>query len=138
MVATPKAGVPCSGYEVESGRMKLILGLSLLLLVGCLGSYNRPIQPISFGGEVPYPEAARLQKIEGFVIVRYDVTVEGIVHNVRVAEAVPPGVFDEAAIATVRGWKYKAPILDGVPQPVRDMESRVAFELGNTEQYDDL
>ena len=117
--------------------MKIISWLSLALLAGCLGSYNRPIQLISFAGP-SYPEAARLQKIEGFVIVRYDVTVDGIVHNVRVAISEPPGIFDDAALATIRTWKYKAPILDGESQPVRNMESRIIFELGNTERYDDF
>ncbi len=114
----------------------LVFGF-LLLLAGCLGTYNRPIQLISFDGP-EYPESARLEKVEGFVVVRYDVTVGGVVHNVRVADADPPGIFDEAALAAVGGWRYKAPILDGEPQPVHDIESRVEFELGNTDRYDDF
>ncbi|MCZ6642764.1 MAG: energy transducer TonB [Gammaproteobacteria bacterium] len=117
--------------------MKAGCWILLFLLAGCLGSYNRPIQLISFSGP-SYPETARQQKVEGFVIVRYDVTVSGVVHNVRVVSAEPPGIFDEAALATIRSWKYKAPILDGEPQPVTNMESRVEFQLGNSEQYDDF
>ncbi len=117
--------------------MKIIRWLSLLLLAGCLGSYNRPIQLISFDGP-RYPETAQLQKVEGFVVLRYDVTVEGVVHNVRVASSEPPGVFDEAALATIRTWKYRAPILDGESQPVRNLESRITFELGDTKKYDDF
>ena len=114
-----------------------LLWLSVFLLAGCLGTYNRPIQLIAFEGP-SYPETARAQKIEGFVVLRYDVTVDGVVHNVRVAESEPPGIFDDSALKTVRGWRYKAPILDGVSQPVRNMESRVVFELGNADQYDDF
>ncbi len=117
--------------------MKVGRWILLLLLAGCLGSYNRPIQLISFSGP-SYPEAARQRKVEGFVIVRYDVTVDGVVQNVRVVAAEPAGIFDEAALATLRTWRYKAPILDGEPRPVRNMESRVVFELGNSEQYDDF
>ena len=118
-------------------KLRHFLWISLCLLAGCLGTYNRPIQLVSFEGP-SYPEAARTQKIEGFVVVRYDVTVDGVVHNLRVAESVPPGIFDEAALATVGGWRYKAPILDGISQAVRNMESRVAFELGNPDQYDEF
>ena len=146
MVAIPEAAVPCSRYRaLGECRIYLtgtiaavkILGCALLLLLaGCLGSYNRPIQLISCVGP-SYPETARLQKVEGIVIVRYDVTVEGVVHNVRVASAEPPGVFDDAALAAVSRWRYNAPILDGERQAVRNMESRVSFVLGNTEQYDE-
>ncbi|MCZ6618013.1 MAG: energy transducer TonB [Gammaproteobacteria bacterium] len=147
MVAIPKAAVPCSRHGVSLGECRIYLARNnaavkilgwplLLLLAGCLGSYNRPIQLVSFVGP-SYPETARLQKVEGTVIVRYDVTVEGVVHNVRVASAEPPGVFDDAALAAVRRWRYNAPILDGERQPVRNMESRVTFVLGNTEQYDE-
>ena len=53
-----------------------------------------------------YPESARVQRLEGFVTLAYDVTASGNVDNVRVINSEPAGVFDNAAIAAVRDWQF--------------------------------
>jgi protein TonB len=54
-----------------------------------------------------YPAGARAQKIQGRVVVAYTVTPSGSVSNARVVSASPPGVFNAAALAAVRQWRFK-------------------------------
>ena len=77
----------------------------------------------------------REQKIEGYVKVAYDVNADGTVSNARVVEAVPPGVFDEAALAAVRTWRFKPAVDHGKVVPAKDRISRVKFRLGESEDY---
>jgi TonB family protein len=116
-------------------RFNLLLVSSVLLLAGCMGSHNRPLQLISGAGPT-YPSQAQTDRIEGEVVVRYDVTREGRVVNARIDSAQPPGVFDEAALATVRSWKYNPQIRDGEPQAVQNILSTVRFRLSGSDQYD--
>jgi protein TonB len=110
------------------------LVLCALALAGCVTSRDLPLRFVS--GEGPeYPPAARAQSLEGYVIVRYDVTAEGAVENVRVVGAEPTGVFDAAAVAAVSAWRFAAPTRDGVPQAASNRESRVEFRLGQTDAY---
>lgn len=106
----------------------------ILLLAGCATS-NVPLRFLS--GEGPaYPESARAAGIEGHVIVGYDVTVDGTVENVRVIESDPPGVFDDAALAAVRAWRFAAPIIGGEPRSAPARTSRVEFKLGTGDEYE--
>ena len=106
--------------------------LAALLLASCLGGYNRPMQLVHDIGP-KYPPAAKADRIEGEVVVRYDITIDGIVHNVSVVDADPPGVFDQAATSAVQQWRYRAPILDGVPIAVTGVVSTLKFRLGDGE-----
>lgn len=120
-------------------RRKLRL-LMLLMLVAvtsaCMGSHNRPLQLLSGAGPT-YPAAARANGVEGEVVVRYGVSVEGQVVNARIESAQPPGVFDQAALATVRSWKYNPQLRDGQPVAVDNILSTIRFRLGNSDRYDD-
>jgi len=108
---------------------------SLLLWVGCAGSGSRPFQLVAAAGPT-YPEEARSAGVEGKVVVRYDISTEGAVINARVASAEPPGVFDAAALATVRAWKYHPQMVKGVPQVVHNVVSTVVFRLDDNDAYD--
>lgn len=108
---------------------------ALLLVIGC-ASGNRPLQLLSGAGAV-YPPQARAQGIEGHVVVRYDVDVEGRVRNVRVVSASPPDVFDEAAVQAVSRWRFRALERGGEPQPVNGLESRLEFTVEGGENYRD-
>ena len=109
--------------------------LAALLLASCLGGYNRPMQLIHDTGP-KYPAAAKADRIEGEVVVKYDITVDGIVHNISVVEADPPGVFDQAATNAVQHWRYRAPILNGVPLAVTGVVSTLRFRLSDGEYAD--
>ena len=115
---------------------KLIVLGAAVLLAGCLGPNNRPLQLVSGSGPV-YPAAARAQGIEGYVVVEYDVTEAGTVANSRVLEADPAGIFDAAALAAVSSWVFKPELIDGQPQERRRLQSTVSFKLGSGSEYSD-
>jgi TonB family protein len=49
---------------------------------------------------VRYPEAARQNNQEGWVVLRYDL-VDSEVNNIKVFDASPKGIFEESAILTL-------------------------------------
>lgn len=114
-------------------RISLAAPLLLLLLAACAAA-PRPLQFVS-GPDPVYPAAAKAAGIEGRVTVRYDVTVQGTVVNPRVIEAVPAGVFEEAALTTVAQWRFRPPVVDGRPASLSDRVSTLRFELGETDDY---
>ncbi len=53
-----------------------------------------------------YPERALLRGIEGSVRLSYYVDEDGRVRDVRVEQSSPPSVFDAAAMAALRKWRF--------------------------------
>ena len=105
-----------------------------LWISGCATS-DRPLQLISGAGPI-YPAAARAEGVEGYAIVQYDVDVQGRVINARVVEGEPAGVFDEAALTTVKSWKFNPAVREGQPVVSLARRSTVTFQLGDTSRYD--
>ncbi len=117
--------------------MKTAVGLCLLvLLMSCVALEDRPMQLKSGSGPI-YPSAAKAEGVEGAVVVRYGVSVDGRVINARIDSAQPSGVFDEAALKAVRSWRYNPAIRDGSPVAVENILSTVRFELGDGGEYDE-
>lgn len=112
----------------------LLLPALLSALVACQSNQNRPLQLLSGAGP-SYPNAAKEQGIEGEVTVRYAVGVNGSVRDAVVIDAQPPGVFEEAALAAVRSWRYAAPIHNGEVSAVPEVVSVVRFRLNQTPDY---
>ena len=106
----------------------------MIVLSGC-AAQNRPLQLLAGAGPI-YPAAARADGVEGSVTIRYDVTADGVVTNARVVASVPPGVFDEAALAAVRSWRFNAPVVAGERQPAANRESTLDFRLGGGAAYE--
>jgi protein TonB len=65
-----------------------------------------------------YPERALAQRIAGSVTIEFMVTAKGETTDVRVVSAEPAGMFDRAAMAAVKRWRYEPLVIDGVPQEV--------------------
>lgn len=72
-----------------------------------------------------YPPEAQRRGLEGYVDVQFTVDPYGSVQNVSVQSAEPANVFDEAAVAAVRRWRYPA---DESREP-QTVSTRVRFEL---------
>lgn len=53
-----------------------------------------------------YPRAALLAGIEGVVTLEFAISESGAVRDPHVVEAVPAGVFDEAALKAIAKWRY--------------------------------
>ena len=112
-----------------SCRRLVVRLLGLALVAGCV-SGPRPLQLLA-GADPAYPAAARSAGIEGQVSVSYDVTPAGRVMNVVVVAAEPSGVFEEAALAAVRSWRFRPATERGVPSVVPRQVSVLRFRLGD-------
>lgn len=75
-----------------------------------------------------YPQSALDRRIAGTVSLAFTVDVNGEPRDIHVVEATPPGVFDKAALAAVRHWRYAPTLINGAPVevPVRTL---MRFEL---------
>ena len=80
------------------------------------------VQPI-------YPRRAQSRGIEGYVIVEFTVTKSGTTRDIRIVEAVPPGIFDKASTAAAAKFKYKPRVVDGQPIEVPGVQNKITFEL---------
>ncbi|TDJ36459.1 MAG: energy transducer TonB [Gammaproteobacteria bacterium] len=117
--------------------MKRIAWILVLLLTGCAAGPTRP--PLFMAGDGPvYPSEAKAQGVEGYVEVRYAVTVDGVVDALEVVDAQPEGVFEEAALNAVRAWRYKPMVIKGEIQRAENVRSTLRFEIGEPERYEDL
>ena len=78
------------------------------------GVLQRDLEAVATPDPV-YPPAAFRQGVVGWVEVEYTVNERGATADVAVVAAEPRGVFDEAAVAAVAGWKYRPRIVNGRP-----------------------
>lgn len=75
-----------------------------------------------------YPVRAKAQGITGYVVLSLLIGPTGQVEQVRVLEAHPAGVFEEAAITGVQGWRFEPASYKG--QNVRVWaRQRIRFDL---------
>ena len=110
-----------------------LLLATTVLLCGC--AHNRPVQLITGSGPV-YPAQAKAAGIEGDVTVRYNIAKDGRVINARVDNSQPEGVFDKAALAAVRSWRYNPKLIDGEAQQTNNVLSTIRFRLDDKDAYD--
>ena len=107
-----------------------------LALAGCASGY-RPPQFVG-GADLIYPATAVAAGVEGRVVIRYDVTEEGRVANATVQQAEPPGVFEAAALAAVRSWRFKPAARGREVVAARNRVSEVTFRVSDDGKYDHL
>lgn len=74
-----------------------------------------------------YPVVAMRRKIEGRVTVQFTIQPDGSVGSPSVVSADPPGVFEQAALAAARGWRFEP--MGRAVGSVRE----VRFRLGESE-----
>ena len=82
------------------------------------------------GANPVYPEAAKRDGIEGEVTLVYTVTRTGEVTDLEILESSPPGIFDDAALAAVRTWRYRPVMAGGEPVAQETVGSTLTFRLG--------
>jgi TonB family protein len=58
--------------------------------------------------EPKYPLKAAKEKVEGSVLLKFDVKGDGNVTNVEVVNGKPAYVFDKTALTALKQWRYKA------------------------------
>lgn len=66
-----------------------------------------------------YPHAALIDGVEGKVVIEFGIAPDGSLRNVRAVQSAPAGVFDQAAVRAMQGWRYPAPTASGTQQRYR-------------------
>jgi len=113
----PLIGVIGSVRSSSSGaagvsRVRVSQGVSQGLLI-------KQVQP-------EYPEAARLGRIEGTVVLQTTIDANGNVEDATLISGPPP--LAPAAIVAVKQWKYKPYTLNGQPVKI-ETQTSVVFQL---------
>lgn len=92
------------------------------------GSANMEVVPLV---RVPpmYPKRALRMKKEGFVTMRFTIDAQGLVLDIAVIEAEPPGMFEDAAMNALKKWKFKPKIVNG-KAVIQQGEQTINFTLG--------
>lgn len=103
------------------------LGTDGASLVGEKTSVDRPPRVVS-RPPLDYPPEARSRGIKGFVVVRLRVGVSGQVDEALIAESEPKGFFDEAALRSVRQWKFEPGVQKGQTSALWILQ-RIRFEM---------
>ena len=78
-----------------------------------------------------YPAAAEAKNLEGWADVRFDVTTNGQVVNVIVI-ASSHRIFESVAIKAAQRFRFRAPVVDGVPQMATGIEYRFRFDMNES------
>jgi protein TonB len=75
-----------------------------------------------------YPTSMSTRGIEGWVTVQFDVLPDGTVGNVTVLKSSNRS-FERSAIQAAGRFRFKAQVVDGVPQTTTGVQYRFRFEL---------
>jgi protein TonB len=75
---------------------------------------------------VVYPDIAKQARVQGIVILECTISPAGDVVKAEVLRSIP--LLDQAAIDSVKQWRYTPTLLNGVPVPVI-MTVTVSFKL---------
>ncbi len=123
----PKLQTGLSGVDVGGAMGGLDLGLdsdelvaqgaAAKNLVMTEGSVDRPPRPVQRVAP-RYPPRARARGVQGKIVLSLLVGASGQVERVKVLEAQPAGVFDEAAQDAVRQWRFVPAEYQGRPVKV--------------------
>jgi periplasmic protein TonB len=133
--AAPREAPSSLSAEVERPRLLVVIRESgppqvsggrptAALAAPPLPPKQEPTAPLRPGGDIKepkrlegpqpvYPAIARAARMEGMVILEATIGKDGLVKDVRVIRSA--AVFDEAALAAVRQWRYTVPMLNGQP-----------------------
>ena len=75
-----------------------------------------------------YPAKPLSRGLEGWVLVEFDVGPNGLVANAFVVES-SNGAFEQSALNAIRKFRFKARVVDGVPQRSTGLQNLFRFEL---------
>lgn len=78
--------------------------------------------------EPVYPQRAANQRIEGTVVVSFDVGADGLVSDPVIVSSSHP-VFNNAALSAVAKFRYQPRVIDGTPVSTSGVQTLFRFEL---------
>jgi periplasmic protein TonB len=89
--------------------------------------YDAPLVTV-MAVEPDYPMRASEEGLEGFVTVRFDVQANGEATNFRIVAASHP-LFERSAVKAMSRFRFRARVVDGVPQPSYGLERRFVYRM---------
>ena len=84
--------------------------------------------PIS-RGQPEYPRRALDMRLDGYVVVTFDVNSEGRVENINIIEANPNNIFNRSVITAMKKWKYQ-------PRPAKNLEIKIIFKHNESTRFE--
>ncbi len=124
-VAIDFGGVSGGALAVRGGDLLGTIDTRAALTEGAL---DEPPRVRSRGGTQEYPARARREGIEGYVLLSILVRGDGTVGDVKVLDASPRGVFEQAARDYVRGFSFQPGVYQGAAADAW-VKQRVVFKL---------
>lgn len=88
---------------------------------------DRPARVVS-RPPLDYPAEAKSRGVQGHVVLRINIGANGSVESVQVAESNPPGFFDEAALRSVRQWRFEPAVIKG-QVALSSITQKIRFEM---------
>jgi protein TonB len=79
--------------------------------------------------EPVYPRKALQRKIQGYVVLTFDIDKRGQPQNIKVIEAQPARIFNREANKALRNWKYQPKIINGETQEQLGQKVKLEFKL---------
>lgn len=77
-----------------------------------------------------YPVRASERGLEGYVDIRFDVTVIGTVENVEVVRSTNT-IFEKSAVDAALRFRYRPRVVDGVPLGTQGLMNRFVYRMDN-------
>jgi protein TonB len=77
-----------------------------------------------------YPTRALRKKLEGSVLVEFIVSRAGnvLAESLKVIESIPKGTFDRAVLRSLKRWRFKVKLVDGLAVEYKARQ-RLEFKL---------
>ncbi len=128
----PNVSLELPGLPVRSSKASLLSPAK----AAPVGGGNKPAAapkvdrlPAKISGPLPrYPQWARRDRLEAMVTLRFIVTAEGTVEDVKISEIEGDERFGEEAIRAVGQWRFSPAIRAGKPVPCWCFQ-RINFEF---------
>jgi TonB family protein len=79
--------------------------------------------------EPKYPLHAAKDRLEGSVVLEFDIEADGSTGNVHILSSEPEGIFNREAKKALKQWKYKPKIVAGKALKQTDMKVQLDFRM---------
>ncbi len=79
--------------------------------------------------EPVYPPKALQRRIEGHVVLSFDINESGRPVNIKIEEESPPRVFNREAMKALKRWKYQPMMINGQTQMRTTQRVKLEFKI---------
>jgi len=116
------------GIELNIAREAVNVDIGLDIGGVTLGVSDGEMLPL-VNIQPTYPTRAAQRGIEGWCQVAFTVTETGGVKDIRVVDADPPGMFDQASIRAAERFRFQPRVVNGQPVEVPNVQYVFRFQL---------